>query len=63
MFDYPAIAVGVVAFDLVGGSGYAKQEAFWEGIGGGWSGARREASGGRRGPWRRVGRFMTLLTI
>jgi hypothetical protein len=56
VFDYPAIAVGVVAFDLVGGSGYAKQEAFWEGIGGGWSGARR-------GPWRRVGRFMTLLTI
>jgi hypothetical protein len=33
VIDYPAITVGVVVFDLVGGSGYAKQEAFREGIG------------------------------
>ena len=35
MFDYPATAVGAVAVDLVGGSGYAIQEAFREGIVGG----------------------------
>jgi hypothetical protein len=48
VFDRPAIAVGVAVFDLVGGSGYPKQEALREGIGGGWSGARGDARGGRR---------------
>ena len=47
VFDRPAIAVGVAVFDLVGGSGYPKQEALREGIGGSWSGARGEARGGR----------------
>jgi hypothetical protein len=63
VFDYPAIAVGVAVFDLVGGSGYPKQEAFREGLGVAGAALAARPVVVAAGTWRRVGRFMMLLII